>query len=121
MNLRNKLLFLISSNEKSNSINNYTIHNFLNSKEYFIGENEIINPEYIIINNKTIFEKDENNFKILMEKMKIIKDKIRYSTSDDLFKDNKISIFNLIFFEKKEKFTQVFNKYKRQIIIILFG
>ena len=120
LNLRDKILFLISSKENSNSINNYSIHNFLNSNDYFIGENGNIKPDYIEINNQTIFEMDESNYRILMDKMKIIRNKINLSTSDNLFKENKISIFNLVFFERPDKFILNFNKYKNEKMIILF-
>ena len=37
-NLRNKLLFLISLNQNSDNIHKYTIHQFLNSDNYFLEE-----------------------------------------------------------------------------------
>ena len=119
-NLRDKLLFLVSSNQNDINNNQYNIHQFLNSNNYFIGENDNINPEYITINNKIIFENDENNWKNLMEKMQIIKNKITYSKFVEFTKD-KIPILDLIFFESSDKFIQKFTKFKkREKIIIIY-
>lgn len=76
-NLKDKLLFLISKNENNaNKIYIYTIHQFLNSNNYFMKEKEILNPEYIAVNNKIIFENNKDKWNELKEKMKIIKNKI---------------------------------------------
>lgn len=118
-NLKDKLLFLISSNQNNNN-DNYSIHQFLNSNNYYIGEYGNFKPEYITINNKAIFENDEKNWKILTEKMQIIKDKIKSSKSEELTKD-KLSIIELIFFEGEEKFVQRFtNLKKREKILIIY-
>ena len=72
-NFRNKLLFLISLNQSSDNNHKYTIHQFLNSDNYFLEEKNVLNPDYFSINNKIIFESNESDWKQLSEKIEIIK------------------------------------------------
>ena len=55
-----------------------------------------INPKYLLINNKYIFESDENNWKKMEEKIQIIIDKL--SSSGIILTEERKSMIELIFF-----------------------
>ena len=118
---KDKLLFLISLNQNDNhNINNYSIHQFLNSNSYFIEEDDYLKPEYFSIYNKTIFENDENNFNKLIENIRIIGKKI-FSSKGEILSKEKIFMIDLVFFEKEDKFIQKYTNYKkREKIIIIY-
>ncbi len=118
---KDKLLFLISLNQNDkHNINNYSIHQFLNSNNYFIEEDEYLKPEYFSIYNKTIFENDENNFNKLIENIRIIGKKI-FSSKGEILSKEKIFMIDLVFFEKEDKFIQKYTNYKkREKIIIIY-
>ena len=110
---------MISINQNSNNIHNYTIHQFLNSNNYFFEEKDVLNPEYFSINNKIIFENNENDWKQLMEEMEKIKNEISSSKAEKL-DEKKISLIKLIFEKTEDKFIQeiIYFKANERIIAI---
>ena len=119
-NLKDKLLFFISQNQNLNNTNSYSIHQFLNSDSYFLEENEIINPEYFAINHNIIYEKNENLWNNLREKLKAINNKI-IESKGEILSAKKISIIKLVLFERGENFVQRYtNLQKDEKIIILY-
>ena len=101
-------------------INNYQIHQFLNSNNYYIEENAKIKPDYFLINNQIIFDNDENNWKALLEKFNPILEKVKISGGVDLSKEM-ISIIDLVFFGEEENFIQRYTNFKkREKILIIY-
>ena len=124
--LKDKLLFLISTkveNDNSNKNNKYSIHEFLNYNrfEFMSDENFKLSPEYLLINNKYIFENDENNWKNIEEKIQIIIDKL--TSSGTILTEERKSIMELIFIYKEKniipKFSSFQNREKKIFIYYL--
>ena len=124
--LKDKLLFLISTkveNDNSNKNNKYSIHEFLNYNrfEFMSDENFKLSPEYLLINNKYIFENDGNNWKNIEEKIQIIIDKL--TSSGTILTEERKSIMELIFFNKEKnvvpKFSSFQNREKKIFIYYL--
>ena len=114
-----KLFFLISSSQTNSDINN---KNYLINKFFNFEKNEIENLDisYFSLNNKIIFECDENNWNKIKEKMDIIKNEISNSKRVVLTED-KINIMKAIFFEEKEKLAQKFINFQmNEKFIILY-
>ena len=110
--LKEKVFFLISSNGfNENNNNKYSIHEFLNydHSEYIYKGNNQFNPNYFSINNKFIFEKDENNWKKMEENIQIIKNKLVISGTE-LTSDRK-DLMELIFFKDKDNIIPKFSIY----------
>ena len=113
--LKDKLLFLISTkveNDNSNKNNKYSIHEFLNYNrfEFMSDENFKLSPEYLLINNKYIFENDENNWKNIEEKIQIIIDKL--TSSGTILTEERKSILNSFFLIKRKILFQNFHLFK---------
>ena len=107
-NLRDKVFFLFSSNQSNNTeYKNKVIDDLITIKENdFLYENNLsFNPEFIYMNNKIIFENNENSEKeweLLIDSMKTIQAKISLSKGEEILKD-KFSFLNKVLFIEKEE------------------
>ena len=116
--MRDKLVFLCSSNE---SMENYENKDYINNlfnfdkNDYLYEENcfKDDDDDFIFINNKFIYENDENtknNWNILIEKIQFINNKIRASKSEDIIKESLYFFKGLLLSEIKDISIQ-FNKF----------
>ena len=130
LNCRSKTLFLIQSSDNNNNNNkNCMNQNILNFEivDYLYGEDSNINPEYFFINNKIIFENDENFWKNTSEEMQKVINRISSSKGEQIsieiisFLDKIFfSIDKLLYSEEKDKFLQKYIKIeKKQKLIII--
>ena len=106
--LRDKVLFLFSSNQSNNNeYKNKIIDDLMKieKNDYLYDNNLSFNPEFIYINNKIIFENNENSEKeweLLIDSMKKMQNKISLSKGEEIKKD-KFSFLNKIFSIEKEE------------------
>ena len=107
-NLRDKVIFLFSSNQPNlNEYKSKIIDDLLKieKNDYLYEENLSSNPECIYMNNKIIFENNENSEKeweLLIENMKQMQNKISLSKGEEIPKD-KFPFLNKILFIGKEE------------------
>ena len=107
-NLRDKVLFLFSSNQfNNNEYKNKIIDDLMKieKNDYLYENNLSFNQEFIYMNNKIIFENNENSEKeweLLIDSMKKIQNKISLSKGEEIIKD-KFSFLNKIFSIEKEE------------------
>ena len=115
-----KLMFLITSDQMKDDINNnkfYLIDKLFNFEKY---EKDNLDITYISLNNKIIFECEENDWNKIKEKSNFLKNEIINSKRVILTKD-KISLMNVALFEEKEKIAQKFINFQtKEKFIILY-
>ena len=106
--LRDKVLFLFSSNQSDNNeYKNKIIDDLIKieKNDYLYENNLSFNPEFIYMNNKIIFENNENSEKeweLIIDSMKKIQNIISLSKGEEIIKD-KFSFLNKIFCIEKEE------------------
>ena len=136
LNLRNQLFFLCSSNESlEKDVNKDYIFNLFNfDKNEYLYEEQLFKYEMIFINNKIIYENDnntENDWNILLDKFQYIQNKIKTNKAENIEKE-KLLFFNDLLINKEEELRKKFvkliqknkvdfiKKYKDQFLFIYF-
>jgi hypothetical protein len=106
--LRDKVLFLFSSNQSNNNeYKNKIVDDLMKieKNDYLYDKNLSFNPEFIYMNNKIIFENNENSEKeweLLIDSIKNMQNIISLSKGEEIIKD-KFSFLNKIFSIEKEE------------------
>ena len=136
LNLRNKFLFLCSSNEalEKDVKKDYIFNLFNFEKNDYLYEEQLFKYEMIFINNKIIYENDnsiENDWNILLDKFQYIQNKIKTNKAENIEKE-KLLFFNDLLINKEEELRKKFvkliqknkvdfiKKYKDQFLFIYF-
>ena len=113
LNLRNKFLFLCSSNEalEKDVKKDYIFNLFNFEKNDYLYEEQLFKYEMIFINNKIIYENDnsiENDWNILLDKFQYIQNKIKTNKAEKI--ENDKLFFNDLLINKEEELRKKFVK-----------
>lgn len=109
-----------------NSLFNYEKDDFLFEENYDSYFSSLFNPEFYYINNNILYDKNNKSeeWKKLIEQMKIIQKKISDSKSEEIDMNKKDIINNIMTSKDINIITQILNelkKYdKKELIILLF-
>ena len=115
-----KLIFLITLDQIKDDINNnknYLIEQLFDFEQ---NEKDKIDIGYISLNNKSIYECDENDWNKLQEKSNILIKEI-INSKRVILTPEKFSLMNVALFEEKEKIAQKFINFQtNEKFIILY-